>query len=276
LINLAFLTFPAFDFAADARGYSWGAVGEFYWDNWAARIARITPPKEPNQLPIDFRLGRFYGDQFELDHKHRLFNNDGAVRLLAYRNRENIGRFNDAISTFEADPQKNATTCTSFNYGSQNPNAPDLCWVRKPNVKLGVGMFAEQYVAPGIGVFGRGMFADGRTEVDSYTATDRSLSVGTLAKGQLWNRPADYTGVAMNFGWISEPHARYLALGGIDGFIGDGFITPGIERVVDVFYSVNVRKSFWISGDYQHITDPAFNKDRGPVNVFSVRIHGEF
>jgi len=276
LVSLAFLTFPAFDFAADARGYSWGAVGEFYWDDWSGRIARTTPPKEPNQLPVDFRLGRFYGDEIELAHKHRIFEKEGSVRVLAFRNRENIGRFNDAISVFEADPQKNATTCTTFNYGSQNAGAPDLCWVRKPNNKLGIGAFAEQYVAPNIGVFARGMYADGRTEVDSYTSTDRAISFGGLAKGQLWSRPADVTGVAMNFGWISQPHAHYLSLGGIDGFIGDGAISRGVESVVDVFYSVNVAKSFWVSGDYQHITNPAFNKDRGPLNVFSVRIHGEF
>jgi hypothetical protein len=32
----------------------------------------------------------------------------------------------------------------------------------------------------------------------------------------------------------------------------------------------------WFSGDYQHILNPAFNADRGPVNIFSLRVHGEF
>ena len=181
------------------------------------------------------------------------------VRVLGYRNRENIGRFRDAVAAFEADPQKNATACPAFNYGSNNANAPDLCWVRKPNVKHGVGVYAEQYVARDVGVFGRAMVSDGRTEVDAYTSTDRSLSLGVLAKGSSWSRPLDIAGAGINFGWISPAHAEYLRLGGIDAFIGDGTITPSAEAAVDLFYAVNFRKFLWISGDYQRVMNPAFN-----------------
>ncbi len=276
LFSLAFLTYPAYDFASDARGYSWGGVGELYWDHWAVRVGRITPPQLPNQLSADFRLGRYYGDQLEIEHKHHLFGQEGMVRVFGYRNRETMGRFRDAIAVFHADPQKHATTCPGFNYGSGNSNAPDLCWVRKPNIKSGVGVYAEQYVAHDVGVFSRTMISDGRTEVDAYTSTDRSTSFGVLAKGSSWSRPLDVTGVGINFGWISDVHAEYLRSGGVDGFIGDGFITPATEPALDVFYSFNIRKSMWLSGDYQHIVNPAFNSDRGPVNVFSTRIHVEF
>ena len=110
---LGFLTYAAWDFASDARGYSYGGVAELDCDNWAVRVGRITPPKDPNQLPVDF-----------------------TVRVLGYRNHEDIGRFADAIAAFEINPQENATTCPGFNYGSNNANAPDLCWVRKLNVKV--------------------------------------------------------------------------------------------------------------------------------------------
>ena len=276
LFNLAFLTYTAYDFASDARGYSWGAVTEFYWDNWAARYGRITPPKDPNQLSIDFRLFKFYGDQIELEHDHNLHGQNGKVRVLMYRNHENIGRFSDAVAAFEADPSKNATTCTGFNYGSNNADAPDLCWARKPNVKMGIGVYGEQYVAKDIGVFSRAMYSDGKTEVDAYTSTDRSFSLGTLARGSLWSRPKDVAGLGLNLGWISNPHVEYLRLGGIDGFIGDGHINPAPETALDVFYSVNLRKSYWLSGDYQRVANPAFNSDRGPVNIWSMKIHGEF
>jgi hypothetical protein len=213
----------------------------------------------------------------ELEHNHQIHGQDGMLRVLAFRNHENIGRFSDAVAVFEADPQKNATTCTGFNYGSNNSNAPDLCWVRRPNAKVGIGVFGEQYIAKDIGVFSRAMYADGETEVDSYTSTDRSATFGTMAKGSLWSRPKDVAGFGVNFGWISAPHANYLRLGGIDGFIGDGFIHRGTESSFDAFYSVYIpRSSLWVTGDYQRITNPAFNTDRGPLNVFSVRIHGEF
>jgi hypothetical protein len=43
-----------------------------------------------------------------------------------------------------------------------------------------------------------------------------------------------------------------------------------------MFYSVHFKKWFWFTGDFQHIATPGFNADRGPVNVFTVRIHGEY
>jgi high affinity Mn2+ porin len=125
-------------------------------------------------------------------------------------------------------------------------------------------------------VFARGMVSDGKSEVYAYTSTDRSAAVGVLAKGSLWKRRQDMTGIGFNAGGISKSHTQYLEMGGIDGFIGDGKLNPGSERVFDVFYSANFLKSFWLAGDYQHITNPAFNRDRGPVNVWSMKVHGEF
>jgi hypothetical protein len=276
-LSLGFMTHAAYDFAADARGYSFGGVAELYWDDWAVRFGRITPPKDPNQLPIDFRLLKYYGDQIELEHKHQIHGREGSVRLLAYRNHQNIGRFSDAVAIFEADPQKNATSCLGFNYGSGNSHAPDLCWVRKPNVKMGIGFFGQQYIARDIGVFSRVMYADGKTEVDAYTSTDRSASFGMLAKGSLWSRSRDVTGVGINVGWISNAHAHYLRLGGIDGFLGDGTIRPATERSFDLFYSVSLPKwPLWLTADYQRVLNPGFNADRGPVNIFGLRVHGEF
>jgi high affinity Mn2+ porin len=274
--NMAFLTYAAYDFAADARGYAYGGVAEVHYDDWAARIGRFTPPQDPNQLPLNFEISKFYGDQIEIEHTHKVFGRDGVVRVLGYRNRENMGNFNDAVAVFQADGAKNAAACPAFSYGATNANAPDLCWVRKPQVKVGIGINLEQYVTSDIGVFFRAMYSDGQTEVYSYTATDRSLSFGALAKGSAWRRPSDVTGIGLGVGWISQAHARYLRLGGVDGFIGDGNIDQAPESVLEIFYSVNVLSSVWLSADYQHITNPAFNADRGPVNIFGGRVHAEF
>jgi high affinity Mn2+ porin len=281
---LGFQTYAAWDFNSDARGYSWGGVAELYWDDWAVRFGRITPPQEPNQLPVTFSLDKYYGDQLELEHTYRIGELDGSIRVLGYRNRNLMGRFSDAIAVFEANPQENAAACTTFNYGSTNANAPDLCWVRRPNVKLGVGIAIEQHLPDDFGAFFRGMYADGQTEVDAYTSADRSLSFGVVAKGSLWNRKTDVAGIGMNLGWLSEAHIEYLRLGGVDGFIGDGDIRAAPETNLDVFYGVNLNllnsiwflSSCWFSVDYQHVINPAFNADRGPVDIFGARFHVEF
>lgn len=275
--NMAFMTHSSWDFPSDARGYSWGGTAELYWDDWALRIGRITPPQNPNQLQVDFRIDKHYGDQLELEHDHVLFGKPGAVRLLAYRNRVVTGRFDEAIAAIKADPTKNAAACTDYNYGSGNVTAPDLCWVRRPNVKVGIGINLEQHViADDIGVFLRGMYSDGRSEVDAFNPADRSLSFGVSGKGSVWRRPFDVAGVAYGVGWISSVHGEYLRMGGIDGFVGDGDLRQAPETVIEAFYSVNLLKALWFSADYQHITNPGFNADRGPVNVLGGRAHAEF
>lgn len=276
--NMAFLTYAAYDFASDARGYSWGGLAELYYDDWALRFGRVAVPVTPNVLPLTLELDKYYGDQIEIEHNHRLLGKDGAVRVLAYRNRENMGRFRDAIAAYRADPMRNnAANCGSLpNYGSTNATAPDLCFVRVPHDKVGIGLNLEQHITDDIGVFARGMVSDGQTEVYAYTSTDRSLSFGATAHGSAWGRPSDVAGLGFGLGWISQAHADYLRMGGVDGFIGDGNIREATESVVDVFYSANVASAVWLSADYQHVTNPAFNADRGPVEVFGARVHAEF
>ncbi len=275
-LNMAFMTYAAWDFAADARGYSYGAAVELYWDDWVLRFARMAPPQNPNQLPINFHLWQYYGDALELEHDHVLFGQPGAIRILGYRNFEFIGRFSDAISAYAANPAKNAAACTSFNYGSGNFTAPDLCWVRKGNQKLGIGISIEQFVAKDIGLFLRAMYADGESEVDAFDPADRSFTIGAIARGSWWGRPFDVTGVGFGMSWISTIHAQYLAMGGVDGFVGDGHLQQGGEGIFEVFYSVNFFKALWLSGDYQFLWHPGFNTARGPVSILGVRVHAEF
>jgi hypothetical protein len=273
---MAFMTHAAYDFAADARGYTDGITTEYYHDDWTFRFAHIAAPKDPNQLPLNFRLFTYYGQQFELEHRHIINQQAGAVRLLGYRNREDMGRWTDALAAFQANPNLNATTCTGFNYGSDNSGAPDLCWARKPNIKMGIGINLEQQVADDIGLFFRGMYSDGKTEVYSYTSTDRSISLGGLVKGTRWARAKDTVGIGYAQNWISRQHAAYLNAGGVDGFIGDGKLNWRPEKGVEVFYSINLIGATWLTADYQYIMNPAFNGDRGPVNIFGVKAHVEF
>lgn len=274
--SMAFLSHGAYDFAADSRGYTFGGLFELHFDDWALRAGRFAAPKEPNQLELEYRIDRYYSDQLELEHAHRISGLPGVVRLLGYRNHENTGSFVEAVRAFQSDPSKNAASCTSFNYGSANATAPDLCWARAPRVKLGLGVNFEQQLGKDVGVFARAMVSDGRTEVYSFTSSDTSGSLGAVVHGAAWKRPADIVGAAYAASWISSSHAQYLSLGGIDGFIGDGALNHASERVMELFYSLHVYASLALSADYQHISNPAYNAARGPLNVLSGRVHAEF
>ncbi|WP_345334442.1 carbohydrate porin [Mucilaginibacter defluvii] len=51
----------------------------------------------------------------------------------------------------------------------------------------------------------------------------------------------------------------------------------GTELIAGLYYKLNAyQHEFYISPDYQFVMNPAYNKDRGPVNVFAIKAHAEF
>jgi high affinity Mn2+ porin len=46
--------------------------------------------------------------------------------------------------------------------------------------------------------------------------------------------------------------------------------------VLETYYSFSPVKWATLSLDYQLIADPGYNADRGPVSIFSGRIHAAF
>ncbi len=275
--NMSFMTHAAYDFVADSRGYTIGLASELYYDHWALRFGRYIPPINPNDLGLDFRFYKYYGDQVELEYQgNLLWGQHGAVRLLGYHNHEKTGSYTDAINAYLTDPAKNAADCIGYNYASNNSHAPDLCWVRKPNDKFGMGINIEQNVNQDIGLFFRAMYSDGRTEVYNYTSTDQSMSMGAVFHGRLWQRHKDAFGVGYAINMLSAAHIRYMQMGGLDVFIGDGALNYSPEQVFDMYYKFNLISSAWATADYQFIANPAYNADRGPVNVLGLRLHIEF
>lgn len=259
-LNWSLMTHGAYDYAADARGYSWGIALERYHDHWALRVGRFIQPKEPNQLPLDFNISRHYGDQIEVEHAHSIGGQPGKLRLLAFRNRAKMSRFRDALD-----------------FAAKNGGAPDINLVRSgEQFKRGFGINLEQALDSDIGLFARGSWADGQTETYAFTEIDRSLSGGVLVKASAWRRGKDTLGVAFARNGLSQAHRDYLAGGGLGFFIGDGQLNYRPEAIFETFYSLNVTKGNWVSFDWQHIRNPAYNADRGPVNVVSIRLHTEF
>lgn len=259
-MNWSLMTHGAYDYAADARGYSWGLAVEYFDDGWAIRAGRFLQPKEPNQQPLDSRIFQHHGDQIEIERAYTLGDQPGKLRLLAFRNRAVMSRFQDALDL-----------------ANQSGRLPDINAVRTgESIKQGVGVNLEQAITPNVGIFARGMWADGQTEAYSFTEIDRSLSGGTLIKGAAWGRGQDTLGIAFARNGLSKEHRDYMAAGGLGFFIGDGRLNYRTESIVETFYNLNVVKGAWITLDLQRIQNPAYNADRGPVKVGSIRLHQEF
>jgi high affinity Mn2+ porin len=258
-MNWSLMTHGAFDYAADSRGYSWGATLEYYYDDWAFRIGRFEQPKESNGLPLDSRIMAHYGDNFEVEHAHEIAGQPGKIRVLAFRNTAKMGGFRDAID-----------------YARINGGEPAVGNVRKERFKNGAGISLEQYVNKYVGLFARASWNDDQSETYAFTEIGNSLSGGVFVKGTAWNRAGDTAGLAFVSNGLSSAHRDYLAAGGHGFFIGDGQLNYRREQIIEGYYNLNVSKNSWVSFDYQRIVNPAYNAARGPANIYGLRLHLEY
>ncbi len=258
-MNWSFLTHGAYDFAADARGYSWGAALEYYSGDWAVRAGRFMQPRESNGLALDRALRSHFGDQFELEKGYTVAGQPGKARLLLFRNRAVMGGFDEALS---------------FAAGGIPAVAP----VRRLRSKQGWGVNLEQSLTENAGLFARLGRSDGASEAYAFAEIDRSLSFGATVKGAGWGRAQDTLGLAYAQNGLSASHRAFLAAGGNGFFVGDGRLNYRPESIVEGYYAVglDVLKRSAISLGMQFIRNPAYNADRGPVRVMSVRLHTEF
>lgn len=259
-LNWGIMNQGSFDYAADARGYSWGTAIEWYRGNWVLRAGRFIQPNQPNQSSLDTNILQHFGDQIEIEHSHMLANQPGKIRFLAFRNRARMSRYVDAL-----------------NLAAATNTTPDLTAVRYGDqVKHGFGLNIEQALSDDVGLFTRIGWADGKTETYAFTEIDHSVTAGMLVKGTGWKRAGDTLGVAFSRNELSAVHRAYLAAGGLGFFIGDGKLNYQPEMILETFYNLQAMKYAWATLDWQHIRNPAYNADRGPVNVFSLRLHTEF
>jgi len=258
-LNWALSTYGAFDYAGDTRGYTWGAAAEYYYDDWVLRGGRFMVPLESNGQRLNTQLTKYHSDQIELEHDHMIGAQPGKVRVLAFRNKEVMGSFSDALTD-----------------AASNGGTPDVALVRKGQVKYGYGISLEQSLSDTLGVFAKASRNDGKTETYSFSEIERSLTLGMALKGSSWHRENDTFGLALIQNGLSKAHQDYLAAGGLGVFIGDGRLNYRPERILEAYYSFSVSKGVALTADLQHFYNPAYNADRGPVTVASLRLHAEF
>ena len=249
----------AWDYPADTRGYTWGWVHEFHTRHSSLRYASVAEPKFANGLRFDRRLFVNRGDIFEGEIRFSVKEHPGAVRLLSFLHHTNSGRYADAVRLAE-----------------QTGGVPDITATRRNGtLKYGFGLNAEQEITKDIGVFARVGWNDGKTETFAFTAIDRLASAGVSVTGTHWKRPHDTVATALTASGVSGVHAAYLARGGLDFIIGDGALRYGPEYVSESYYNARLFPGFFMTFDLQHVSNPAFNRDRGPVWISSLRLHIE-
>jgi len=252
----------AWDYAADTRGYTVGAIVDFEDRDWGVRFAEAAMPIVANGPSLDHDISQARAANLEIELRPTLLTGrESAIRLLAFVNRGNMGDYDAAIRAYQADPSQ----------------PPDITATRVPGtIKYGFGVNAEQEVSADLWAFGRWGWNEGQHESFCYTEADGTLQLGLYAKGTRWSRALDRAGVALVSNSISGPHQTYLADGGLGFILGDGALTAGRENIAEGFYTAHAWRGLFFAADIQFIDHPGYNRVRGPVTVPGLRMHLEF
>ena len=252
----------AWDYAADTRGYTYGAALEYDGRNWSLRYVLALMPTVANGLTLDWDLRQARAQNMELEiRKGFLPGRDGAIRLLAYGNNAHMGDYREAVN----------------HYLEGLTPTPEITSVEKyDTLKYGFGLNIEQDVTANLRVAGRFGWNEGQHESFAYTEDDQTFLFGADYAGSRWHRKFDKVGIAFVTNAIKKDHQNYLRYGGLGFLLGDGNLNYAREDILEGYYNAHVWRGLYSAFDYQNIHHPGYNQDRGPVNVEGVRVHIDF
>jgi high affinity Mn2+ porin len=246
----------AFDYAADKLGLSYGVTAELNQRQWALRGGYFLMDAVSNSNSFDTKVFQRGEYVVELETRYSLFSQPGKLRTIAWLNSAFSGSYRETLD----NPALNL----------------DISQTRAGRIKYGYVINLEQALTDEVGLFGRWSWNDGKTEIMAFTDIDASLSLGVSIKGTRWGRPDDVIGLGGAINALSRDHRDFIAAGGLGPLIGDGRLNYRRERILETYYAFALNKALTLTADYQLITNPAYNADRGPVSIFSGRLHGEF
>lgn len=252
----------AFDYAADTRGYTVGFTANYEDRNWGFRFAEALMPKVANGIDLVWRPWQVHAENFEYELRRGIVpKKNGAIRLLAYTNYANMGTYRQAVAEFEKGLVP----------------VPDI--TRHPwhiTRKYGFGVNVEQNLTAYLTAFARFGWDNGKTESFAYTEVDQAFAGGLGVRGAWWRRKQDRAGVALVTNAIVKDHQTYLRDGGLGFLLGDGRLNYGRENIVETYYTAHIWRGIYTAPGLQHIVNPGYNRDRGPVLVPTLRLHVEF
>ncbi|HEX7413512.1 MAG TPA: carbohydrate porin, partial [Bacteroidia bacterium] len=265
-MNWSLMSNGAWDYPANTRGYTWGAVVELIEPGYAVRISSTLVPKISNGGIYDLNIKNANGNTVELEKKYKINERKGNLRFLGYANFSRAAHYNTAINEMKQGDSSLIPVISGQVFG-----------VGYRAVKYGGGISFNQELTKDIGVFARVSWNDGQTCTWAFTPIDQSASGGIRIRGNIIKRPDDNFGIAFVANGASAPHRNYLNAGGYDFMVGDGKLPNyGFEQILETFYKVRLLKWIWVTADYQFVMNPGYNKDRGPVHIFGIRTHVEF
>jgi len=261
-MNWSFMNNGAYDYAANTRGYTYGFVAELVKPGWTLRAGTALEPTFANGPELDWHYTHTSSENIEFEQRYSIKGHKGTVRLLGYYNVNKAPHYRDVINEKLNGTDTSLDVLIGKSYGNKKP---------------GLGLNAEQDLGHSLSAFMRLGWNNGKTASWAFAEIDNTISGGLRLYGTSWHRPTDNIGLALLSNGISKDHRDFLAIGGYGFMIGDGKLPNyGREGIAELFYEVKLFNNLWATLDYQLVNHPAYNKDRGPVNLFAGRVHIEF
>jgi high affinity Mn2+ porin len=261
-MNWALMNNGAYDYAANTRGYTYGLVVEWVHPNWALRAGTALMPVYSNGPTLNTNYAKSNGETVEFEKDYSFHQRKGVVRLLFYYNTSKAPNYDSVV----ADKMNGTDTSMDVIYGKEYGGR-----------KIGFGLNADQELGRMTRLFLRAGWNDGKTATWAFAEIDNTISTGIRFYGIGKGRTSDNISVAFLSNGISSGHRAFLQAGGYGFMIGDGQL-PNYRRenIAEAFYQVILFPLIWASVDYQFVMNPAYNHDRGPVSVYSARVHVQF
>jgi high affinity Mn2+ porin len=260
----------AWDYAADTRGYTYAVVAEYDDSAWSLHYAVALMPTVANGVDLDWNLRRARGENYEIDWNHgpleHWLGKPGNIRLLGFVNHANMGLYRNADHA--------ALEARAAGFSAATPDI--TAHTPGTTVKYGTGLNFEQQVGQDWRIFGRFGWNEDQHQSFAYTEVGQTFEGGADVRGTRWGRATDKVGIAAITNAIKRDHQQYLALGGQGFLLGDGNLSYAREDILETYYNAHHWRGLFSAFDFQWIAHPGYNRDRGPVAVFSVRTHVDF
>ena len=258
-MNWSLMNNGAYDYPANTRGYTGALVLEYYTPGWVFRAGTALEPTYANGPYLNFNWAKSNSETIEIQKDYSIHKLPGTVRLLLYYNTSKAPAYQTVINEY-----KNGTdTSLDVIYGTQYGGK-----------KYGIGINLNQSISSRLNSFFRFGWNDGKTASWAFAEIDNSVSLGFRYYGIGRGRPLDNIGFALVSNGISSGHRDFLNVGGYGFMIGDGKLPNYTrENIAEVFYEVKLFENLFTTLDYQFVTNPAYNMDRGPVSLIAARVH---
>lgn len=279
-MNWATMANLTWDYGQNTVGYTTGFTAELNQPKWALRYGFFQMPRDKNGFTGDDEVlmwphrgaygpfWRSWAMMTEFERRYSINGHPGAIRFLSWLDEANFASYKLATAILLATPPG-----PDVSQGS-GITIPDSA--RAYRLKYGFGLNWEQEVTRNVGLFSRLGWTPGQLETWTFTDADWSASLGVRIIGSAWGRHDDTWGLVLIMSGASKANQKFLEAGGTDMLDGDGALTYGPEKVIETYYDFHIWKTIHTMLDYQFVTNPAFNRARGPVSIFGARLHWEF